>query len=492
MAHSLPGPIRTVKLFQYLLWLCFLALVIFTCFVLFSDTRHKQIQGLAIDSQDNFYIADSGNAVITKYDSQRKPLVSWGVKGSANGQFAERLGLGELALGPQNELYVIDKGNFRVQKFDSNGNFLAKWGSQGSGPGQFEVPEKIAVSGQGQVYVWDKAVKKFDANGNYLGLLGENLPQKEQLNGSNGLAVDSAGNVYVAGNSPKQIFKFDTQGQLVQSLLIRGLDPDLFSYSRSLAVDRQGNFYISGSESVYFVKIDPTGKFLFGAPVDRDSNNFPLSQIALDSLNNVNILNRTETRVDIFDNNGRSLNKWTIGWPRWLVIYLPLLLATLSFLNLGLSNLETSLKKKYGLLKPTRSKRNVILTAPSLMGKISQFINMGASIVGLLVSSILFGVSSRLLPAGFISPYFEAGNVVLDLSAVLLYAILFITIGFIPRRPLMAGLFQVGGGFVIFLLTQDIWLKTPGLLIVIGGALALTSSPLKDEDAPPDPDISQM
>ena len=488
-----PSVLRKVKLSRYLLWLCFLALVVFTCFVLFSDTRHKQIQGLAIDSQDNFYIADSGNAAITKYDSQRKVLASWGIKGSANGQFAERVGLGELAVSPQNEIFALDKGNYRVQKFDLNGNFLAKWGSQGSGPGQFQAPEKIVVSSQGQVYVWDKALKKFDANGNYLGLIGADLTQQAQLNGSNGLAVDAVGNVFVAGNSPQQIFKFDTQGQLAQSLVIRGLDSSLFSYSRSLAVDRQGNFYISGSQSVYFVKIDPTGKFLFGAPVDRDSNNFPLSQIALDSRNNVYIVNRTETRVDVFDTTtGRALSKWTIGWPRWLIIYLPLLLATFSFINLGLSNLETRLKKKYGLIKETASKKNVILTAPSLTGKISQFINMCASIVGLLVSLILFGVSSRLLPAGFISPNFEAGNVVLDLLVVLLYALLFITIGFIARRPLMAGFVQVGGGFLIFLLTQDTWLKIPGLLIVIGGALALASSSRKGEDAPSDPDISQM
>src|SRR3954471_6909520 len=133
MNLSLPGALKRLQLLQYLLWLSFLLLLIFTCYVLFSDTRYIQIQGLAIDSQDNFFISDSGNALITKYDSQRQPLATWGGKGNAAGQFAERPGVGELALDVQNNLYVIDRGNYRVQKFDANGKFLLAWGSQGSG-----------------------------------------------------------------------------------------------------------------------------------------------------------------------------------------------------------------------------------------------------------------------------------------------------------------------------------------------------------------------
>ena len=491
MNFVMPGPLKRLQILQYLLWLSFLLLLIFTCFVLFSDTRYKQIQGLAIDSQDNFYISDSGNAVITRYDSQRQPLLTWGGKGNADGKFAEKLGVGEIALDSANNLYVIDKGNFRVQKFDTRGNFLGKWGSQGSAPNQFAAPSKIAVSVQGRVYVWDApVVKVFDANGQFQGLLGSDLTGATRLNGVNGLAVDATGNLYVAGDSPQQIFKFNPQGQLIANLAIRDLDASIFDGTRSLTLDGQGNLYMSGSESAYFAKIDPTGKLLFAAPVDRDNNNFPLGQLALDSHGNVFAVNQTETRVDSFDKSGNVLNRWGIGWPRWLIIYLPLALVSLSFGNLALTNRKTQLMQKLGLTKKPESRRVPFFTAATVPGKIAQFVVFFASLAGILLGSVMFGVSSRLLSAGFISAMFEPGNVALDLSVVLVYATLFLTAGFIPRRPLGVGLFQVAGGFLVFLLSDVAWLKIPGLLVVMAGALVIGMVSRKKEEEAASSDLT--
>lgn len=483
MNHFTTGALKRLQILQYLLWVSFLLLLIFTCFVLFSDTRYKQLQGLAIDSQDNYYVSDSGNAVITKYDSQRQPLLTWGGKGNADGRFAEKLGVGDIALDSANNLYVIDKGNYRIQKFDSNGNFLAKWGNQGSAPDQFAAPSKITVSDQGRVYVWDApAVKVFDTTGRFQGLVGTDVTGSTRLNGANGLTVDAAGNLYVAGNSPQQIFKFSPQGALISNLVVSDLDASIFDGLRSLTIDGHGNLYMSGSASAYFAKIDSSGKLLLSAQVDRDNNNFALSQLALDSHNNVFAVNQTETRIDSFDNSGKVLNRWSIGWPRWLIIYLPLALVSLSFGNLAISNRKTLIKQKLGIIKQPESRRVPFFTASTIPGKIAQFVVFFASLSGILLSSVIFGVSSRLLPAGFISTVFEPGNVALDLSVVLVYATLFLTVGFIPRRPFGVGLFQVAGGFLVFLLADVSWLKIPGLLVVVAGALVLGMVSRKKEE----------
>ena len=70
-----------------------------------------------------------------------------------NDQFNVPLGI---AADSSNNVYVADSDNNRVEKFDRNGDYLAQWGSGGSGNGQFANPEGVAVGSAGNfIYVTD-------------------------------------------------------------------------------------------------------------------------------------------------------------------------------------------------------------------------------------------------------------------------------------------------------------------------------------------------
>jgi tripartite motif-containing protein 71 len=43
-----------------------------------------------------------------------------------------------LAVASDGDVYVVDTGNYRIQRLGSTGALLAVWGSRGSGPGEFE------------------------------------------------------------------------------------------------------------------------------------------------------------------------------------------------------------------------------------------------------------------------------------------------------------------------------------------------------------------
>jgi len=73
------------------------------------------------DSQGNFYVADGiRNARIAKYEPTGKWIMNWGTRGNAAGEFDVIQGI---AIDDEDNLYVADWGNERIQVFDTRGNF---------------------------------------------------------------------------------------------------------------------------------------------------------------------------------------------------------------------------------------------------------------------------------------------------------------------------------------------------------------------------------
>lgn len=76
---------------------------------------------VAWDSQGNIYVADGlRNARIAKYEPSGRWIMNWGRRGTGPGEFDVIHGI---AIDPQNNVYVADYGNRRIQVFDARGNF---------------------------------------------------------------------------------------------------------------------------------------------------------------------------------------------------------------------------------------------------------------------------------------------------------------------------------------------------------------------------------
>ncbi len=99
---------------------------------------------------------------------------TWGSSGSGNGQFnfsVNGAGGGAIAFAPDGGFWVADTGNFRVQRFDRARKFLGAWGRFGSGDGEFAFPSDISVDTAGSVFVADelrKVIQVFTSDGSYV------------------------------------------------------------------------------------------------------------------------------------------------------------------------------------------------------------------------------------------------------------------------------------------------------------------------------------
>ena len=157
-----------------------------------GDGQFNAPRAIAFDPSDNFYVVQSANDRIQKFDSNGGFLIgtfAFGGDGSAEGQFINPHGIAV----DMNNVYVSDAGNHRVQKFDTSLAFVSMWGwgvqdgtaelqtctsgcqigLAGSGVGQLDSPEGIA---SGSIYVADAnndRVKKFDVDGVFQSELGE-------------------------------------------------------------------------------------------------------------------------------------------------------------------------------------------------------------------------------------------------------------------------------------------------------------------------------
>jgi len=101
--------------------------------------------GIAVNSKDEIYVLDSGSHVIEIYDKDGKYLRSFGRMGGADGEFMYPL---SITIGSDKWSYVTDY-NARVQVFDENGIFKFKFGGIGSGDGQFTKTFSISLDKYG-------------------------------------------------------------------------------------------------------------------------------------------------------------------------------------------------------------------------------------------------------------------------------------------------------------------------------------------------------
>lgn len=256
-------------------------------------------RGIAQDSSGNFFVADTQNLRIQKFDSAGKFITMFGSKGTGDGQFSpineEGIGTGPggLAADKDGNVYVADTWNHRMQKFDKDGKFVAQWGgflsltdeAAAQDPAidsKFWGPRGVAVGPDGNIYVTDtgnkrvlifspdgKFVRKIDSGmsttkkGPSEGDPGYPFDKPGEFNEPIGIAVDGEGNVYVADTTNHRIQKFDKDGKpAAQWPVPEGVWAPGPYLEPFLALDSAGNIYATAPTGHIVLKFSPTGESL--------------------------------------------------------------------------------------------------------------------------------------------------------------------------------------------------------------------------------------
>lgn len=265
-----------------------------------TDVKFKNPSGIAIDSENNIYVVDSGNSQVKKFDSTGKFLLLWGSVGTEYGQFKNPAGI----FADQNYIYVADTGNARIQKFDKSGNFVYSWGTFGDEPGMFRTPVALAASKLGDLFVSDSGQNKilvFDSNGQYKDEIRSLLTAAAKFSSTNYITFDSKNNFYVVSDD-NRVLQFSEIGTFIRSFGTTGEKDGQFNKPSAIATDSRGNLYVTDTDNHRVQKFDSRGNFLVSwGSLDTGPVQFkePVG-ITVDSKNSVYVVDRANDNVQKF------------------------------------------------------------------------------------------------------------------------------------------------------------------------------------------------
>jgi len=254
-----------------------------------ADARFNSPYGVAVDGDGNVYVADTSNHTIRKITAAGVVTTLAGTAGSSGS--ADGTGAAARFWGPRGpavdgggNVYVADYGNYTIRKITAAGVVTTLAGTAGSfgsadGTGadaRFFYPYGVAVDGDGNVYVADRAnhtIRKITPAGVVTTLAGaagssgsaDGTGAVARFNYPDGVAVDGGGNVYVADTSNHTIRKITPAG--VVTTLVGAATENGFSDGRGplarlyapygVAVDGGGNVYVADYANHAIRKVTP-------------------------------------------------------------------------------------------------------------------------------------------------------------------------------------------------------------------------------------------
>ena len=186
-----------------------------------GDGQFNEPWGVAVNQKGEIYVADTWNGRIQKFDSEGRFLAKWGRYGHSPNQLGDPevlFGPRGLALDSEGNLLVADTGNKRILRFGGEGAFLEQVGGGGITPGLFDEPVSLVVEpAEGAVYVtdaWNRRIQRFDARLQFQsewkvpGWKDRGILSKPYI------AVDLAGQVYVTDPENSRILVYGIDGTL--------------------------------------------------------------------------------------------------------------------------------------------------------------------------------------------------------------------------------------------------------------------------------------
>ncbi len=332
-----------------------------------GDNYVPKATGLGVDARGDVYISEDADQSVKKVNEKGMLLISFGSEGEGRGQFDDP---GGLACDARGRVYVADTKNKRIQIFEISGStqkaldsqttsppvvlfddllmadkgvtdlsatkghgvvaLNAKkakitllgdsphsFGKSGSKPGMFRKPQALHLTPDGKLFVADTGnnrVQILTPRGAHEYHFGKSGHKTGQFKSPSGIAVNSKGILYVADTKNHRIEIFNPDTMFLAAFGIETKDaknPAKGSMKQpgALAIDSDDNVFVLDFRNNRVQRFDSDGRIqaVIGGPGDTVGRFDNPTDIAIDEENYLYVADGGNSRVQVFDAKGKFI-----------------------------------------------------------------------------------------------------------------------------------------------------------------------------------------
>ncbi len=273
-----------------------------------KEGQFMRPRGVAADNRGNFYIADTGNHRVQKFDSDGAFVLSFGVFGKGVGELNSPNGI---AVDSDGNVYVTDAANHKLIKFGPDGDYQSEWKGDELG---FYGPRDIAVSPDGKLYIVDQGRSRiviFDPATETFTPIGSSGKGEGQFGEPMGIAIGD-GLVFVTESGNRRIQVLDLDGKYVRQWPVEVWEQGIDSYPDCVFDTQTDLLYVTSGITKDVIAFDKNGNQMEDDLLDGNIKLNKPASICLSEENN----NKTLIVLDITDSKVAMMPLGTAGFKK--------------------------------------------------------------------------------------------------------------------------------------------------------------------------------